>query len=1005
MSVAAIAVALGVVGGLYAGGRIDFFAPMGLLALLSLPLAVALAAHSRAGLPPRTRLASLLLRCLLLLLLALCLADTQSVRQNDGTSVLYLLDHSASIPEKIRGQALDYVNAAAATAGKDDSAGIVVFGQNASVEVMPSPRLDVQRLYSDVDRNGTDLAAALELAGAAFQADTRRKIVLVTDGNETSGDVMKAVREAAANGAVVDVLPVAYDYQAEVLVEKLHLPDQVRENEAFDLNVHLQALQDCDGTLTILRNGVRIAQEDIKLPKGRSRYSVSLRIEEPGFFTFTARLSSESDTRQENNQASGFVYIQGASRILLVASAHREAQHLADACREDDLEVDVMTPRELPDSLGHLQNYDCIVLANVAADELTDRQMKVLQANVRDLGVGLIMVGGEHSFGAGGYEDTPLEEALPVSMDIQHKKINPKGALVLVLHTCEFADGNYWAKEITKRAIDNVNRQDDVGVLLYSGSDRWLFDLRPASDKAALFKLIDNAAPGDMPSFGPTIQMAYDSLSQSDAMVRHVIVISDGDPASPPPQTIKDMAAAGITISTVAINPHSPRDVDVMKYLAYQTGGRYYFAANPAVLPKIFIKEAKVVKRSVIFNEEFQPQLVMSTEVVQGVEPSELPPLMAYVATTPKPRALVPIVSDNENRDPILAYWRYGLGKAVAFTSDAAANWGAHWVRWDKYRKFWTQLVRWASRKREQSDLRLHTRIEGPKGRLLIDAVDRDGTFINFLKLNGRITDPDHNGSDLVLRQTAPGRYEAPFDASDTGVSIINVGYRNPRTGAQGFEATGVAVPYSAEFLTPGSDLPLMRDVASLGGGRILTGDTKRDTPFATSMPAPVTTRPIWEVLLLTALGVFLSDIVSRRVVINRNEISEAWQTVRAKLVPSRDSGPRDSTMDALLRRKNTTFQSIRPKTGKRDSFRAHLQQRAAGTGDGPSVKPETAGSEPATAPTQNAPATPSTSAEPEAGDEDSYTSRLLAAKRRARQNPSSNSASATEPRKREKNT
>ena len=130
-------------------------------------------------------------------------------------------------------------------------------------------------------------------------------------------------------------------------------------------------------------------------------------------------------------------------------------------------------------------------------------------------GAGLIMLGGENSFGAGGYEKTPIEETLPVTMDIRQKKINPKGALVLVLHTCEFPNGNYWAKEISKKAIETVNRQDDVGVLIYGGGgEQWLFKLRPAEGKSFMYAKIDEASPGDMPSFAPAFEKARTKLEE-----------------------------------------------------------------------------------------------------------------------------------------------------------------------------------------------------------------------------------------------------------------------------------------------------------------------------------------------------------------------------------------------------------------------------------------------------------------------------------------------------------
>ena len=983
-----VCVLLTLLGTCWAMGWIEFFTPLWLTALLVLPLLAFVAVKGISGLPSRTNALSLTVRAILFLLLVLCLAGIQIVLRNERLCVLFLLDHSASIPESIVEKELQYVNAAAATSGKKDTAGIVVVGENSSVEVMPIKNLKIDRVYSCVDKSYTDLQGAIELATAAFPADARKKIVLITDGNENRGSLVEGIRFAAGNRVVTDILPVTYDYEKEVLVEKVYLPDKIKENETFDLRVHIASLQKCASELSIYRNGECVAREQLDLSKGRNTYAVSMKIEEPGFYAFTARISSSCDTVVENNEASGYVYIQGASRLLFVAPTELEVSHVAQACRADNLETDIIIPEEFPESLGMLQNHDCVILANVEAAEFTEDQMAMIQANVRDLGVGLVMIGGENSFGAGGYEHTPVEEALPVTMDIRQKKINPKGALVLVLHTCEFADGNYWAKQISKKAIETVNSQDDIGVLIYGRGEEWLFELRPAEDRRFMYGKIDQASPGDMPSFAPTIQMAYDALSQSDAMVKHVIIISDGDPARPPPQLVQDVADAGITISTVAINPHSPRDVDVMQYLAYKTGGRYYFAADPNMLPQIFVKEAKVVKRSLIFNKKFQPLLVLSTELTKGISGDEVPPLMAYVATTPKPRALVPMVSDNDNRDPILAYWRYGLGKSAAFTSDSTSNWGKEWVKWDKYKKLWTQVIRWASRKREQSSLRIHTEMAGGQGKLIVDAVDARGKFMNFLKLNGRLVTPDNKGTVLNIHQTAPGRYEADFDAKQVGVSIINIGYQNSQTGGQGFIATGVSIPYSPEYHELESDFSLLRRAAAAGGGRLLAGDPKTDRVFSSAQPPSLSFQPIWEYLLTLALFLFFIDVIIRRVVFTRDDLVAALAAARSRLRFRRKRGERDKTMSALLRRKKKTFEQVAKPADISGDFKRTLD-RSAATGKKVEkleldIMPR-AGTVDTKARVKPAGQADEEKPADKKEKEDSYTSRLLAAKKRAK--------------------
>ncbi len=968
-------------------GWVEFFSPVWLLALLLLPLFFWLPWRGISGLPPHMNMGALGLRLVVFICLTLALADLRLVLRNDALCVFFVLDQSASIPEGIVQQQLEYARRASQTKESDDRTGLLVFGTNASVEAIAERELQVSAIQSGIDRDYTNIEDALRLAMAAFPQDTRRKLVLMSDGNENLGNMLEGVRHAVGNGAELAILPVHYDYTSEVLIEKVYVPEQIKRRESFDLKVHISSLTRNGGMLTIYRNGTPIAEQEVELEPGTNTFTIAQKLDEPGFFDYSARIRPRSDQIPQNNEGRGFVYIQGESRILLVAPTALEAQFLAAACRSENLEADIVQPSSMPTSLGELQNYDCVILCNVSAGEIPQglEQMRMLRSAVRDLGIGLIMVGGSNSFGAGDYHQTPIEDALPVSMDLKQKKVIPKGAMVLILHTCEFPDGNYWAKEISKQAINTINPQDEAGLLLYDyqNQESWLFELQTAENKQKMYRMIDGAVPGDMPSFGPPFEMAYRALADSDAMVRHIILISDGDPASPADAVIANMAAANITCSTIGINPHTMRDVQQLETIAQRTGGQYYFANNPQELPQIFIKEAKVVKRALIFNEVFQPTLIISTELTKGMRPEELPPLKAYVATSAKQRAMVPIVSDNENHDPVLAYWQFGLGRTVAFTSDATANWAEYWLEWDKFEKFWGQIVRWSARKREQSNLEISTQIEGNRGRLIIDAVDESGQFINFLELQARLVDPDYAGELLEIRQTAPGRYEAEFEAQKVGTNLLNIAYKDPQTGAQGFLTSGVAVPYPLEYQQLRTNSALLRRAAALADGELLTGDPAIDLVYESDQPPVRAFQGIWKWLIIAAILLFFVDVFVRRVIITREDFAFAWGKVAESFGRRPRVRERDQTMGALLERKKQVF--AKREGGQPTAFKEQLDAAAASEIQPEfAARAETADDEKTrpSAPKAEPPADSASSRE-SAGD---YTGRLLAAKRRARE-------------------
>lgn len=968
-------------------GWVDFFRPVYLWTLCGLPLFWLLSTRSLAGLHGTTNRNALILRSLLFTLLAVALADIQIVKKSDTLGVFFLMDYSASIPETARETQLKYVNAAAETKNPKDLAGIIVFAEQPSIEYAPGNELKISALHSDVNPDYTNVQSAVELAAAAFPPGVRKKIVLISDGNQNSGDVMAALRQTGSDQVEVDVLPVFFQAPTEVMADKLHLPERIRENEAFDLNFYVTASQRGPATITIFRNEVPVAQRRVILqPGSANQFTMSMRLEAPGFYVYTGRVTSENDTIRANNEASSYVYIQGKARVLIVApeGGNQDVEHLVDICKEESLEPTLITPMTFPVRIDELNRYDLVILANVPASDFTKDQMKMTQAAVRDLGLGLIMVGGVNSFGAGDYQGTPIEKALPVDMSIKQRKIMPKGALAIILHTCEFAKGNYWAKEVTKAAIDTVQPRDEVGVIYYDsmGGVKWLFSLREASNKAYMKNKISKCEPGDMPSFVPAFEAARKELMKTDAMVRHVICISDGDPAKPSTKDVAIMAQNKITVSCVAIKPHSPRDVDVMKYISLKTRGRFYNLKeeDAGQLPQIFIKEAQVVKRSLIYNKPFQPQLYLTSELTKGIRQENVPPLLAYVATTPKKRALVSIRSEGENKDPILAQWRHGLGKAVAFTSDASSNWAKNWVGWDKFRKLWSQTIRWTARMRRKANLHVSHRIDGNKVVMTVDALDADGNFVNFTNLEGRRVDRDNAGHRLAFHQVGPGRYQAEFDSRKGGVNLVNVFYSEP-DGGQGFVQTGVALPYSPEYKQLKTNVTLLKRIAEAGGGKgeFLDNDPTLAEIFTSKLPPSVLPQSIWEYLLVIALILFMTDVFIRRVILTREDLAHAWGALVGKM-QLKEEREQDETMSALLKRKEDSAL----KHSVDDSFRMRLQDNA----DEVDSTPLELDSEDVTedSSTTGTPATPETPQSTEKKvDPESYTNRLLDAKRRAR--------------------
>ncbi len=866
------------------------------------------------GLGGARAVVALLARLSVLGVLILALAEPRIIWRNDGLALVYALDVSDSMGEKVSDQSLGYILKTAGGKPEKDEAGLVVFGRDAAVELPPRLSFPFEVINARVAKDGTDLAKALSLAAAVVPEDKQGRIVLASDGVETEGNVAGVLDDLKSRHVAVDVLPVQYEYQHEVWLERLDLPRQVKIGETYEASVLLNSLEPGDGKLVLRENDKVIAEQSVHYERGKNRYSLPLYFREPGYYEYVATIEPPAgqDGWQENNTAINFLYLKGEGKVLLVTDPQgdsRDWETLVNALKEAKRLVEVKSAFEFPRDPMSLMPYDCVVFVNVPADSFDPAQMQSLHDAVYNQGIGFLMVGGKNSFGPGGYHRTPVEEALPVDMDIQQKKVLPKGALAIVLHTCEFPEGNVWAKRIAKEAIRVLGAQDEAGVLIFGNKggggnwgDQWVFPLTPAGEYDRLVTLINQCEPSDMPSFQSIMQMGLAGLKASDAAAKHMIIISDGDPSPPTPDLVQQFVAEKVSVSTVVINPHGGVDIPSMQALAGVTGGRHYFVMDPNELPSIFIKEAKTLKRSMIQNTTFVPMVEFSSPVLKGID--SMPPLHAYVLTTPKARSITILKGPAKDEiNPVLSTWRFGLGTAAAFTSDLSPNWGSDWVQWDKYEAFVKQLMIEISRVEQHSDLNLQTFASGDEGVILVEDYHPQESM---LEIQAKINGPHERETALSLKQTGPRRYEGRFPLWGKGryqVALAGVGAGRSEQTLGGF-----VVAYSPEYLRFRSDPITLRQIAERTGGRILSGQETGKDLFSIPREPKETSKSIVEWLLILLACLIPLDVGVRRVQLD-------WSVIRGWFVRSRKTESTE-TLGALLKLKEKVRETTSGGTG-----------------------------------------------------------------------------------------
>lgn len=854
-------------------GTLSLDQPVYLWLLLLVPLFVVAAIYGRRKLSTLRWALAGGLRLLLLLAIVLALAGLSLQIPVDSLGVVFVVDSSASVGSEGRQKALDFVREALEHQGPDDQVGVVVFGGTAMVEAAPRADLDLARLESTPSPHHSDLASGIRLASAVLPADRSRRIIVLSDGEETRGDAAAQVLLTAGEDLTIATHTLPSLTGPDVLVEDVLLPPRVDEGAPYDVRIVARTNTPVDATLRLYRNEQYLGERKVHLEPGSAEVlPIRQQADATGLYRYRATLAvddADKDTIPQNNEAMASIQVTGRPRVLIVEKEPKNARFLARALREEGLAVDVRTPVDVPPGLTGLRPWAAIILSDVPSYDLTGRQQDALEAYVRDLGRGFAMIGGEESFGVGGYYKTAVERALPVNMDLKDKTRFPKLGMVLAIDkSCSMGGGAGsklgMAKEASIMTSELLNERDMLGVIGFDHAASWITPLQTLHNKSAIQQKIASVRPGGGTDIYPALEKAVVALRQSDAALKHIILLSDGvtAPASFKP-LLEGAKGDKVTVTTLAFG--SDADRATMQDFATWGGGQYYLVTDPKSVPAIFTRETLLASRSFLVEEPFRPSTKMKSDVFAGMTADDIPTLYGYVATEAKDRAVVALEIPGRNKDekavPLLAHGRYGLGRSLAWTSDATSRWSKDFVGTPAYTQLWTQTGRWLVSDAEGQDLEAEAEIRDGELVVTVDAFDEDGAFRNFLDGEARVVAPDLTSTPLQLRQVGPGRYQArlPVDQDGAwlvGVALMKDGILVGKTVAEAVQ------PWSPEYRGGGGGGARMGELGRLGGGGEITDPA--DVFVRPEVPRQVP-RPLWPHLIWLAAALLLLDVALRR--------------------------------------------------------------------------------------------------------------------------------------------
>ncbi len=867
-----------------------------------------IARRSLAGGSAYRQMIQLAVRCIVIALLCGALAEPRLRWRANDVAVVTVMDVSDSVPAAEQKRTDKFLNASLAQRPKDDRFGLVTVAQDAFVQSIPSTSITQVDKATIGRGDASAVQKGLDLARALIPADAAGRILLISDGNETSGSLRTAATALAAAGVPIDVAPVTYDRSGMVRIEDLVVPAWVRDGDTITARIIFNAGQPVRGRLTLLLNGEAIDLDPqspqlsarLDLPAGLRVVSQTLRLPSGPSQRLEAVFEPDdpSIAAPQLLKAEGVTFTSDTGRVLILAEDPDAAAPLIAAMADPSVKIDVRPAAGAPTDLTEWTGYDAVVLYDEPAYGFSQAQQQDLASAVHDGGIGLLMVGGPQAFGAGGWIGSPLADSLPVLLDPPPKRNMPMGALALIIdRSGSMASpavlGGISRQEVANEAailgVKALSRLDQVAVIAFSSDTEVILPLTPCSDPQAIARQIRAIGSMGGTDLFPAIDVAGQQLAKSPAGVRHIIILTDGQTEGNPEDgyaAVRELKRRGTSVSTISIGDANN---ELLKKLASLGGGRNYDVRSEnarAVLPQIFIKEAQTLTRSLIWEgAPFSPKLEYAGDSLRGMR-GPFPATSGYIVTADR-GGLSTIILRGPQSDPILAQWQHGLGRVTAYTSDASTRWNTAWTGWTNYQAFWRQQLGWVLRPSGDTRTRVTVENRGDKARISLDMHDAAGERLNFATIRARVTAPtgergENKASDVSFRQVGPGRYEAEVDAAATGAHMLSIRYDTP--GTEGEEPRSGSVR-AAIIKRSGDELrestpnqTLLRDIAQRTNGHIYELDSAgANLWLRDNITMPESSRPIWLLAAMIGMGAFLFDVAARRITIDPSRLRSRW--------------------------------------------------------------------------------------------------------------------------------
>ena len=807
----------------------------------------------------------LIVRGVVLLCVLLALFGIQLRRGSSQTATVFVVDLSNSNEEHLSDMER-YLQETVSKMPSGNVYGIVTFGKNTLVEQFLTKGTHYGGLMTVPEKAATNFEDAVSKALTLLSGDYSKRLVVLTDGKQTRGDVQNMAQALTASRAEFLTLLYEDEETQDAYIDNVILPSYLHPGDKYSITVLVESNYDTDAVIALYNGSSQTAANSVHLNKGSNRFAFSAQVDanaqSGAMENLRVQVQAEGDTCAENDTFSAYSVVETAPKILVISGRDANVSGFASVLTAAGCDYSVVSALNAPDSINAMLDYKSIILVNTYIDDLPIGFLENLETYVKDYGCGFVCCGGEDSFALGGYRDTALETVLPVDMQLRSVNEVPSMAMVMVIDRSGSMSSAVDGTGITNLdiairaatvATDNLRNSDYVGVLTFDDKFDWQVALQKAEDKTAVKNAIKQINEGGGTTIKPSLEEACAALSQNEAAVKHVVLLTDGmGETTDFKDIIDDYTSNGITLSTVAVGDGS--DTRLLKKLAGNCGGRYYYSDVSSDIPRIFAQEVFLGGDSYIQNGVFSLAVRGSHELTRNLFVNGWPALYGYIAATPK-TASNPVIVSADKEDPILTVWQYGLGRTAAWNSDVTGEWSGAFSGQEDYVQLWKRIVDYSTGNANMGEDSVDVVTAGERTEVTYQTND----YGNQTEILVTVIDPNGETSEEKLHATAPGKYTAELPTSQTGLYHFNI-RRTEGGEIRSYMTTAAAVQFSDEYKFDVSADAYLR-FAEQYGRRI----TEEDSVWTRITTGARESYPLTNLLTAFAICLFLADIAMRR--------------------------------------------------------------------------------------------------------------------------------------------